>query len=238
MVDKIKSNGTYEYQGQNYQRKSPAVQAYENTPGTKDAAKKKAGASHHAHSGRHANAAKQDAQGVILDLSPKGKGQAAQQQKETSLFKSLRKLAAPLFQWLKSFWESDAAAVKDSAGAQPGAEGIEPELSNDESLELELTEAEKFGQELKETDASGMELPDLPPLDEVDGNMDVQPALEEAVKSRSLQQLEQALTLNGEKRLARNSDLLTYYDRKGKLVEMDETQKHRVLYGDKNILKL
>lgn len=218
MVDKIKSNGTYHYQSQNNQRKSPAVQAYENTPGTKEAAKKKSGTAHHTHSSRHADTAKQDAQGVILDLSPKGKGQEAGQKEETSLLSSLRKFVAPLFRWLKSFWESDADDAKDSDDVQQDAPGVEPGLLDAESLELEL--------------------PDLPPLDEMDGEMDVQPALKEAVKSRSLQQLEQALTLNGEKRLAHNSDLLTYYDRKGNLVELDETEKHRVLYGDKNILKL
>lgn len=37
---------------------------------------------------------------------------------------------------------------------------------------------------------------------------------------------------------AHNSDLLTYYDRRGKLVEMDESSKHRVLFGDKHVLKL
>ncbi len=46
------------------------------------------------------------------------------------------------------------------------------------------------------------------------------------------------MTKNGTKRLAHNSDLLTYYDRRGQFVEMDETEKHRVLYGDKNVMKL
>lgn len=61
---------------------------------------------------------------------------------------------------------------------------------------------------------------------------------DQVLKSGDLRQVEQFLTQNGTKRLAHNSDLLTYYDRRGKFVEMDETEKHRVLFGDKNVLKL
>lgn len=62
--------------------------------------------------------------------------------------------------------------------------------------------------------------------------------VDRAVKSGNLRQIEQLVTDNGAKRLAHNSDLLTYYDRRGKFVEMDETEKYRVLFGDKNVMKL
>ena len=81
-------------------------------------------------------------------------------------------------------------------------------------------------------------LGELPPLDAGEEPADYAAMLNQAVHSGSLRQIERALTQDGAKHLAHNSDLLTYYDRRGNLVEMDDTEKHRVLFGDKNILKL
>lgn len=199
MVDKINGNGVYDYPSHNNQRKSPAVQAYENTPGVKEASKRKSrNNAGHAHSED-----KRGGQGVILDLSSKSGEHEAQQNEKSSWLDVLRRVFTPVFLWLKNFWESDSAAKADDGG-------------------FELPE----------------ELQPLLPLDEISDVPDYEPLIAEAVKSGSLAQVEQALTQNGEKRLAHNSDLLTYYDRKGKIVEIDETEKHRVLYGDKNILKL
>lgn len=202
MVDKINGKGGYDYPSHNNQRKSPAVQAYESTPGAKEASKKKSRGS-----AGHANAENKrgGGQGVILDLSAKGreKERAAGQKEKASWLDAVRQFFAPVYQWLKNFWESDA-----------GTKAQENDFEQPEDI-----------------------LP-LLPLDEISDVPDYEPSIDEAVKSGSLQQVEQMLTRNGEKRLAHNSDLLTYYDRKGKIVEIDETEKHRVLYGDKNILKL
>ena len=65
-----------------------------------------------------------------------------------------------------------------------------------------------------------------------------QSMLDDAVKSGDLKRAEQILTQNGKRRLAHHSDLLTYYDRRGNLVELDDTERHRVLFGDKNIFRL
>ena len=58
------------------------------------------------------------------------------------------------------------------------------------------------------------------------------------LRSGNIEKIEQFVTRNGTKHLAHNSGLLTYYDRQGKIVELDESQKHRVLFGDKDVLKL
>lgn len=82
------------------------------------------------------------------------------------------------------------------------------------------------------------ELDELPPLEDIDDLPSYGAISEEALKSGSLQQIEQLLTRNGARQPARNSDLLTFYDRFGKLIELDETERHRVLFGDKNVMKL
>lgn len=40
------------------------------------------------------------------------------------------------------------------------------------------------------------------------------------------------------KYVARNSDLVTYYDRSGKLVQPNASDKERILHGDRNVKKL
>ena len=68
MIDKISGNDVYGYTEQDQKkRKSPAVRAYENTPGQKKAAEQNAG------SKRRTDASRQGSQGVILDLSNNAK---------------------------------------------------------------------------------------------------------------------------------------------------------------------
>lgn len=231
MIDKVNGNGVYGYESKN-NKKNPAVKAYEDTPGTKEAALKRAGRTHSAST----DMAGKDRQGVILDLSPKAareKSRAALLKKSAPWTDALRRLFAPVIRWLRDFWESDASHAESAGegGKQPEG-GAGPE----------------DGQGLAEA-AAGMpfeilesgpddDMGELPPLDEVSELADFAPAAGKALKHASLRQLEEMLTQNGTKHLAHNSDLLTYYDRRGKLVEMDDSERHRVLFGDKNVLKL
>ena len=43
---------------------------------------------------------------------------------------------------------------------------------------------------------------------------------------------------NGKKHLAKNTTLLTTYDRRGRIVAIDEAERERILHGDKNFIKL
>lgn len=51
-------------------------------------------------------------------------------------------------------------------------------------------------------------------------------------------EIENFLSNNGERRLAKNSDLLTQYDRRGTIVGVDRSDKELILYGNKNEIKL
>ena len=115
MIDKINVNGGYDYPNHGNSRKNAAVQAYENTPGTKEAAKQRTGQKKQSTS--YANAKKQ---GVILDISSKPvkeeSADAPKQRKENLSFSSiLQKIFAPARQavhWMKNFWH--AGAQEDS----------------------------------------------------------------------------------------------------------------------------
>ena len=235
MIDKINGNGNYDISSSNSKnkRKNPAVRAYESTPASKDAAQKRA---EELRKKRSASGNQEDA-GVILDLSGKTAGKKkeaeAVRRKPASFWTdTLRRLIHPLVRWIKDFWESDRPDPTE-AGAQASemSAASDPEQAADGTL------------------ASGDDLPPLDGLGMDDGRVnderlddleaeELKAIADKAVRSGNLRQIEQYVTRNGTKRLAHHSDLLTYYDRRGKFVEIDETEKHRVLFGDKHVLKL
>ena len=109
MVDKINGNSSYDFPG-SQKRKNPALKAYENTPGSKDAAGKRTAGSAGKNS---ADAFDRKESGVILDLSGKAaskkKNPAASRKKDAFWKDALRKLTAPVVRWLKDFWNSDSS---------------------------------------------------------------------------------------------------------------------------------
>lgn len=52
------------------------------------------------------------------------------------------------------------------------------------------------------------------------------------------EQMMNTVTENGERTLAKNSTLLTYYDRSGKLTQINASDRERILHGDRNTKKL
>ncbi len=148
--------------------------------------------------------------------------------------------------------EADGADELSDVGAVDASDGAEGVLETaDGKSGVEMTEAADGRSGLGMTEAadgrSGVqEAADLQKTASILRSQAAQPIetsewktlVDRAVKSGNLRQIEQLVTDNGAKRLARNSDLLTYYDRRGKFVEMDETEKYRVLFGDKNVMKL
>lgn len=63
---------------------------------------------------------------------------------------------------------------------------------------------------------------------------EIQPYL----RKGDLNQVINLLTDNGKKSIARNSTLLTYYDRNGRMTEPNASDRERILYGDRNTRKL
>ncbi len=249
MVDKINGNSSYDFPG-SQKRKNPALKAYENTPGSKDAAGKRTAGSAGKNS---ADAFDRKESGVILDLSGKAAGKkknpAASRKKDAFWKDALRKLTAPVVRWLKDFWNSDSSGKisvssdTDSEGAmhtEPSADGLASmQLDTDAedlaSMQLDSDTEDPASMQL---DRGRMQQTPGQSVQRTDAEQDLKALADRAVKSGDLRQIERVLTQNSAKRLAHNSDLLTYYDRRGKFVEMDETEKHRVLFGDKNVLKL
>lgn len=72
------------------------------------------------------------------------------------------------------------------------------------------------------------------PMDEESRNRMIQQSL----RSGDMARVISLLTENGKRTIAKNSTLLTSYDKNGRVVESDASDRQRVLYGDRNSLKL
>ena len=62
--------------------------------------------------------------------------------------------------------------------------------------------------------------------------------IQKHLQNGDMEQVIRILTDNGKKVPARNSTLLTSYDRNGRMVQLDASVRQRTLYGDKNTRKL
>lgn len=52
------------------------------------------------------------------------------------------------------------------------------------------------------------------------------------------QEIEDFLSNHGERHLARNTELLTQYDKRGAIIGLDHAEKERILFGNKNEIRL
>lgn len=62
--------------------------------------------------------------------------------------------------------------------------------------------------------------------------------IQKCLASRDMGRMVRLLTEDGQKPLARNSGLLTYYDRTGKIADVNASDRERILHGDRNVKKL
>ena len=70
-------------------------------------------------------------------------------------------------------------------------------------------------------------------------NIDENKAIKPKTKFEQAKAEAEAFLASSEgKKVARNSDLLTYYDKHGIVVNMSPSDKQRILYGDKNQIEV
>lgn len=62
--------------------------------------------------------------------------------------------------------------------------------------------------------------------------------IRKSLRSGNLQQVISLLTDDGRRTVAKNSSLLTYYDRTGKLTQINASDRERILHGDRHVRSL
>ncbi|MBD5459261.1 MAG: hypothetical protein HDR27_11900 [Lachnospiraceae bacterium] len=108
------------------------------------------------------------------------------------------------------------------------------EPKTEESVQAEAVEQEREDSQAIQETAPPVETAEDFYQNEARLNQEIQPYL----RKGDLNQVINLLTDNGKKTAARNSTLLTYYDRNGRMVEPSASDSQRILYGDRNARKL
>lgn len=123
---------------------------------------------------------------------------------------------------LFEFWNSDSSAgtTVDKEAEQNIVEAVGEEIAEDTMEAQDLTFEEVIGTIEAESEAEAENDTSRPMVARMPDKLDV----EETVK--------QAEELFATAHYVKNSDLLTYYDRSGKIVQLSGTDKNRILQGD------
>lgn len=111
-------------------------------------------------------------------------------------------------------------------------------VSEEEVLPIEevpVEETDRLSEEyldinsVKSSDADGQSLP---------GGADKDKEIQKYLRSGNLEQVLNLLTEDGHRTIAKNSTLLTYYDRTGRFTSISASDQERILHGDRNVKKL
>lgn len=173
--------------------------------------------------------------GVKLELSGAGKAEEEKSEK-TAARTAAADRGGSLWQTFLSVWQ----AVKDFIY----------HVWNDESPEIlseDVTpeEAERYTEEyyaLKgiTPEAIKRQEPEAVSTEESEKEKQAErdARIRKHLRSGNLDQVISLLTDDGKRSVAKNSNLLTYYDRSGQLRQINASDRERILHGDRNVRKL
>ena len=162
--------------------------------------------------------------GVRLEISRDGQkaGEKRKQVKETSA--GLSQATMPFLETVQKFVTDFIQTVRDLFNRiwnEPQAE------ESVQSSDVTSEEAERYTEEYLTAKGLTEKAP-------VDKDTEIQKYLH----SGNLDQVISLLTDNGHKTIAKNSNLLTYYDRSGRITQINPSDRERILHGDRNTRKL
>ncbi len=164
-------------------------------------------------------------------------GKASTSASSESITDMLKRLFRNALQGIKKFltaiWESKP--VEDSANADTtGADTIVDETTEIiEATDLEALEAQTSVQETVEAEYASATEFDPQTIDPV-----LDADIKKALKAKDTDSFRALLSQDGHRVPAKNTSLLTYYDSKGNLVNLDPSDQYRILHGDRNSRKL
>lgn len=170
--------------------------------------------------------------GVKLELSGnrQEKETAEQEDAFSDLFRTVRS-------WITAFIQSFKGLI-DKIWNDPVPE--ETVLSAEEAP---IEESDRLSEEYLEMNPAA--LPDETivasteaPEEILSGRVEKDKEIQKYLRSGNVEQVISLLTENGHKTMAKNSSLLTYYDRTGRLTSLSASDQERILHGDRNVRKL
>lgn len=166
--------------------------------------------------------------GVMLEISPQGYEKSEKEKQRISLVENVRKYAERAIAFLKAFWDK---VWNDNTDAKEGEfpEVLEEKLAEqgEDAVENEIPEI------VGKTENSGWDSQDT-----IAESIYTQEEIRQIFRRGNQKEIEDFLSNHGERQLARSTDLLTQYDRKGSLVGINNSDKELILHGNKNEIKL
>lgn len=179
--------------------------------------------------------------GVKVELSSYGRaaGTLEKSQADTVKGRTSAGQGQSLLASIQEIFKTAIAAFKDFFDRiwnEPEAEeSVKADAAKLEGIGTESEASQNFSELLGEQqDAEPPETAEAFYQNEARLNREIQPYL----RKGDLNQVMNLLTDNGKKTAAKNSTLLTYYDRNGRMVEPSASDSQRILYGDRNTRKL
>ena len=173
--------------------------------------------------------------GVKLELS--GKGQAYSEarrgvaQQDDS---SGQSLVDTVRTWITSFIQSvkkllyriwyDSVPSENVATEEEIEKTGEPERLSEEYLALKNLEE--------------LQNPETVAKQQIESQAKREEEIQKLLRSGDMERVVNLVTENGQKAMAKNSTLLTYYDRSGKIAPLSASDQERILHGDRNVKKL
>lgn len=129
--------------------------------------------------------------------------------------------------------QQDTRSLEDDP---QGTQWSEAMIENTESLESAFKDNQQGGSALRKPEEiiDASDEASVLALEEERRNREIQQSL----RSGDMEHVIRILTDNGRKTIAKNSTLLTSYDKNGRVVEPNASDRERALYGDKNTWKL
>ena len=186
-----------------------------------------------------------DKNGVKLELSSRGQSAAAGRSYMGLSKSDTKPESQSIVDTIRTFVSTAIEAVKDFFyklwydDPQPGDAGsietmesvaLESEtLDSESAATIETSETDGHAEAEQEIDAGTAYRMDVEKR-----HREIQPYL----RKGDLNQVINLLTDDGRKTIARNSSLLTYYDKNGRMVEPNASDRERILHGDGNVRKL
>ncbi|MBP3476475.1 MAG: hypothetical protein J6K48_09185 [Lachnospiraceae bacterium] len=181
--------------------------------------------------------------GVKLELSRSGQqADVKWRQEKTKAQEQSRTKEASFLDTLQKFITDFLQAVKmilNRIWNDP-----EPE-DTVQSSDVTPEEAERYTEEYlalkglaKPETAGEITEPENISTDKTKSPVDKDAEIQKYLHTGNLEQVISLLTDNGQKTIAKNSNLLTYYDRSGRLTQINASDRERILHGDRNTKKL
>ncbi|MCI8300978.1 MAG: hypothetical protein HFI69_11685 [Lachnospiraceae bacterium] len=162
-------------------------------------------------------ARQQGEDGVRIEISHQGQERAVRDRQRAAFAEQMRKFAETAVSFLKALWDR---------------------IWNDKPKETEFPEV--LAERIEETEEQRQIL-ETHPLEEKDSlawSIYTQEEVRAIFKRGNQKEIQDFLSEHGERHLAKNSDLLTQYDRSGSIVGLDRSDKERILHGDRNEIGL